>query len=463
MELIPADGHCIAAGGTIVWCDEVFNEWFSHRGVGPGSRLSQLFPAAEERRPGALYEDLDRLGKKRFFAMEYRPTAGQNGEKVSDSIRIRKVTLQRVLTDISKLPGQAETPKELLDKVLWLLRDTTHYLAFAGFIARDSYVELVASKGWTEKLKSYVLRQAIAPDSPSLTGRSAYHRRQTAMSMKDYDLSPDVKAAISKLGGKYVVATPLVDREKLAGVLTVINDKPMTPADSEALQSICGQAASALSLKLREEAAASRADEAMLLASLASRALDDALFLMNADKRFADNALELGNVIGLIMRSFNENVPLEYVPLKDAADFAIAGARGMAEAGNKRLNVRTHGLDGIEVSPMLKFALYEVLKNSVGHAQSRSIDADIRLTKERSGACRLEISDNGPGIPDEYKSEAFRPGKASMKNPCGMGLYIVKKIARLNGGRIWAEDRVHGDHRKGTSIVIIIPASNFPY
>jgi signal transduction histidine kinase len=148
---------------------------------------------------------------------------------------------------------------------------------------------------------------------------------------------------------------------------------------------------------------------------------------------------------------------MEYIPLKDVTKYAISGAKELAEASHKRLNVRTYGTDNIEVSPMLKFSVYEALKNSVQHSASKSVDAEIRLVKERSGACRLEISDNGPGKPDEYKSEVFRPDKTNIKNPGGMGLYIVKKIARINGGRVWVEDRVHGDYRKGASVVITIP------
>ncbi len=458
MEIIPADGHCIVADGTIVWCDTVFSEWFTHRGIGPGARFSQLFPAAGEHRPGTTYEDLDRLGKKRFFVMERKPTTGQDGEKVSDSIRIRKVTLQRVLADIPGLATQAKTPKELFEKVLWLLRDTTHYLAFAGFITRGGRVELVASKGWTEKLKSYVLQQDIAPDSPSLTGRTAYNRRQVVMAMEDYSLSPAVKSAIKKLGGEYVVVTPLVDQERLVGVLTVINDKELTSSDSDALQSVCGQVASALNLKMQEEAVAARADEAVLLANISARILKDAALLFKEDKAPPDTAMKMGDAIGPLLHSLNEGAPMGQVSLKDAVDFAVSGAKAQAELSHRRLSVRFAGLDDIEVGPLLKFAVYEVLTNSVRHSASRSVDCEVRLVKERSGACRLEISDNGPGIPDEFKSEAFRPHKANMKNPGGLGLYVVKKVASRYGGRVWAEDRVHGDYRKGVTIVITIPA-----
>jgi signal transduction histidine kinase len=87
------------------------------------------------------------------------------------------------------------------------------------------------------------------------------------------------------------------------------------------------------------------------------------------------------------------------------------------------------------------------------------VDADIRISKERTGTHHIEISDNGPGIPDEFKSEVFRPRKDNMKNTEGIGLYLVKKIANRFGGRVWVEDRVHGDHKKGTSVVITVPSN----
>lgn len=464
MELIPPDGHCIVtADGTIVWSDDVFNDWFSYRGIVPGVKISQLFPGERDLcRPGAVMEDSDRLGKKRYFALECKPTLGTGGEKVSERLRVRKVTLQKVLADIGKLSTQARTPRELFEKVLWLLRDTTHYLAFAGYLARGARIELAASKGWTEKLKSYISVQDIAPDSTSLAGRTAYHRRQVVLAMKDYVLLPEVKSAITKLGGEYIVVTPLIDQDRLVGVLTVINDKVLTPADFEALQSICGQVAIALSLKLSEEWAAGRADNAVLYANLIARALSDEIVLMRSA---AGNQAAPGEADSLphqaaagVLHALNEDTGMEPpVPLKEAFAYAASNARRVAAAAQKKLSVRLSGGEHARVSPLFKFAMYEVFKNSVVHSPAQVVDVEARVVKERTGAFRLEISDNGPGIPDELKSEVFRPRKAGMKDTGGIGLYLVKKIANKNGGRVWIEDRVHGDHKKGTIVVVTIP------
>jgi len=454
MDIIPADAECIiAADGTIVWSDAIFNEWFSHRGIGPGIKIHKLFPGEKELcKPGAVLEDADRLGKRRFFSLECTTTFSANGEKVSEKVRIRKITLQKVLTDISKLSTQTKTPKDLFEKVLWLMRDTTHYLAFAGYVARDGRLELTASKGWTEKLKSYISVQDIAPDSTSIAGRTAYHRHQIVMEMKDYALLPTVKSAITKLGGEYLVVTPLLDQDRLVGVLTVIHDKILTPVDFEVLQSICSQVAVVLNEKLQAEEGVERAEDAILYANLIVRSMSDEGRIPAESRTPAshDAAIEL-------LHALNYDVELKKIPLKDAIAYAVTNARERANAAHKKLNVKLSGADLAEVSPLYKYAFYEVLKNSVDHSPSPVVDVEVHAHKERSSTGRVEISDNGPGIPDEFKSEVFRRHKANMKKPSGLGLYLVKKIANKYGGRVWIEDRVHGDYKKGTTVVITFP------
>lgn len=448
MELMPADGKCIVArDGTIVWCDAAFRGWFAHRGLAVGARIGQLFPGAKAAcDPGAVYEDRDPLGKRRFFTMDCRPSPGPDGERAGDEVRIRKVTLQKVLEDIPKIASRAAGPDELLEQALRLLRDTTHYLAFAGYIARDGRVELAASKGWTERLKAYISVQPIAPDSPSLAGRTAYHRRQAVMAMRDYGLMPEVKAAIQKLGGEYLVVTPLADRDRLVGVLTVIDDHVLAPADSRALEAVCGQLAVALDLKLREEAAAAKADDAVLFANLLAR----------LPRGGAD-----GEDREALLRALNDGELPGSVPLAAALDFAVAGAERAGDAPRKKLGVRASGLEGVEAGFLVKYALLEALKNSLDHSTAQVAEVEVRLGRDRSGGVRIDVSDRGPGIPDEFKSEVFRPVKASLR--AGMGLHLVKRIANRYGGRVWIEDRVHGDRRKGASLVITLPRESVTF
>jgi len=39
----------------------------------------------------------------------------------------------------------------------------------------------------------------------------------------------------------------------------------------------------------------------------------------------------------------------------------------------------------------------------------------------------------------------------------GLGLAVVKEVINNSYGKIWVEDRVAGDHTKGSSFVILLP------
>jgi PAS domain S-box-containing protein len=72
---------------------------------------------------------------------------------------------------------------------------------------------------------------------------------------------------------------------------------------------------------------------------------------------------------------------------------------------------------------------------------------------------RVDIADNGPGIPDIVKERLFARGERGVTRAPGhgMGLFLVSNIVAEAGGRIWVEDRVPGDHTKGTRFVVLLP------
>jgi PAS domain S-box-containing protein len=110
--------------------------------------------------------------------------------------------------------------------------------------------------------------------------------------------------------------------------------------------------------------------------------------------------------------------------------------------------------------------LIDVFSNLVGNAIKHSTGALVvgmgvsRVIENGREYCRAHVEDNGPGIPDSVKDRLFTrfqrgDTKASGK---GLGLFIVKTLVEDYGGRVWVEDRVAGDHRKGARFVVMLPA-----
>jgi len=65
---------------------------------------------------------------------------------------------------------------------------------------------------------------------------------------------------------------------------------------------------------------------------------------------------------------------------------------------------------------------------------------------EQDGFWRFSVSDNGPGIDEKYFEKIFNMFQTLSPQDgvesTGIGLSIVKKIAELNGGRVWVESEV---------------------
>jgi signal transduction histidine kinase len=83
-------------------------------------------------------------------------------------------------------------------------------------------------------------------------------------------------------------------------------------------------------------------------------------------------------------------------------------------------------------------------------------DVKIEVSARDTGEGMLEISvtDNGPGIPDAMKSQVFDrfAQDSKTRSSYGLGLHIVKMLVEGYGGKVWADDRIHGDLASGAAI-----------
>jgi signal transduction histidine kinase len=105
--------------------------------------------------------------------------------------------------------------------------------------------------------------------------------------------------------------------------------------------------------------------------------------------------------------------------------------------------------------------MQQVFQNLIGNGlKYRRPDCvpEIRITAERrQGEWLFAVSDNGVGIPEEYRTvifDAFRRLGTRAAPGTGLGLAICKRTVELNGGTIWVESRVG----EGSTFFFTLPA-----
>lgn len=70
----------------------------------------------------------------------------------------------------------------------------------------------------------------------------------------------------------------------------------------------------------------------------------------------------------------------------------------------------------------------------------------IVRTRQRSDWARIEVEDDGPGVPEELRDRIFAPFMTTKaeQGGTGLGLAIVQNIVAAHQGRVWVEDAPSG-------------------
>jgi two-component system sensor histidine kinase PilS (NtrC family) len=91
---------------------------------------------------------------------------------------------------------------------------------------------------------------------------------------------------------------------------------------------------------------------------------------------------------------------------------------------------------------------------SVGEADGR-----VDLPHGHLGhAVRLEVRDDGPGIPEEIRARLFQPFVSARPGGSGLGLAIVQRAVEAHRGLVLVESKLGG----GTAFTVLLPAEWTP-
>ena len=100
------------------------------------------------------------------------------------------------------------------------------------------------------------------------------------------------------------------------------------------------------------------------------------------------------------------------------------------------------------------FRVFANLARNAAHAGARRISVDAW---PRDGMVRIDVSDNGPGIPETARSKLFQPfGITTKKDGSGLGLAIARDIVQAHGGTLTLAQTGPG----GTRFTLTIPAAD---
>ena len=109
----------------------------------------------------------------------------------------------------------------------------------------------------------------------------------------------------------------------------------------------------------------------------------------------------------------------------------------------------------VELDPELTARIVDnLLSNALRHTP-KGTEVRVGLSRRDDGVL-LAVDDSGPGIPDAEKEAVFEPFQRRAKSTVGglgLGLFVVRKFAEIQGGRAWVEDAPGG----GAAFRVLLP------
>jgi signal transduction histidine kinase len=401
----------------------------------------------------------------------------------------------RFLHRVARLATTARTWDELLETVVDETRDALHADVSSLYLLDHdgSHLTLAATNG----LDRYQIGRARVPLGEGVTGRVAAGRQ--AMIVADVKRDPHflwVRGLDQKRYIASMLSVPLSWHDQIVGVLNVQTEvhREFDPADADHLSAIADLLAGIVQ-KGREQrdaeaqvVALQRLDEARTeLIALVTHELRTPLAVVRAyadlladdpplDGRPSrdparraqreawyqgtiDQVDRLDRLVDSILASIRPSTesPVELVPIDVGAllDELVLELKPLLRQHRveRHVEVRRHALAD---PPRFRQIIEHLIENAVKYAPpDTTITIDVTLVE---GIVRLSVSDEGPGIPVEWRERIFEPyarRDTHTARGSGIGLYAARRLAEAMGARLWCEPAAGS----GARFVLALPAA----
>ncbi|MGC8839598.1 MAG: hybrid sensor histidine kinase/response regulator [Anaerolineae bacterium] len=168
-------------------------------------------------------------------------------------------------------------------------------------------------------------------------------------------------------------------------------------------------------------------------------------------------------------REFARDLPARRVPvdLNTLLQNAVALRRHSLRSGNVEvhldLDLRLPLVEGLP-GP-LGLAFMSLLLN----AEQAMVQASgegvlrVRTSSPQQDTVRVEIADDGPGIPEEVQGRLFQPFVSTKGDRgTGLGLTLARHVVEAHGGRLWFVTETGTEGPSGTTFFVELPAAPSP-